>query len=231
MATKDHTTSKQKCAPKIIVSGDGKYWLQYIGFKEDLIAAGCCGEEMFAKKDKKCARRFDQYGDRYTINRWFVSREGRPIHRYKVLFKKPRDRAVTMPYGAEAVSAYEEYLRRREEHNKHIEEAQQQEKQHAAEEQKGPTNIAQWKESQLDGMRRFLNAIYDESLREELADRYPHDSYYQFRLSLEDDARLSEIKREFEKNYIALIRGARVIDRRPEAVISSRKIRLIINNR
>lgn len=91
---------------------DGVLMLVYLGLKDDLVNSGICTPQMLEPKERKHERRFDADNEPYCVSRYFVSRGGEPVRRYKVTRRKARATALKLLGAAEAIKKYDEWLRR-----------------------------------------------------------------------------------------------------------------------
>lgn len=93
--------------------GPGGTGLIYYGSAEDLIAAGVATEQMLAPCAKRGpgARRFDADGERYSVNRYWTTREGQPVRRFRVWRYKALATALQLPGAREAIAPHEQARR------------------------------------------------------------------------------------------------------------------------
>src|SRR5690349_19102429 len=74
--------------PRLNYRGQRVFGMSYVGIAEALIAAGVVTAPMLKHSGSK-ARRTDENGDSYRIDRWLGSRDGKPYSRYRVIRWKP----------------------------------------------------------------------------------------------------------------------------------------------
>jgi hypothetical protein len=90
--------------------GDDNVFVCYIGLGDDLIAAGVAPEGMIEgiPRQDRCRRRTDAEGHRYWKDSYFVSRDGKPVRRYRIRRPElPKATALRMAGVREALESYE----------------------------------------------------------------------------------------------------------------------------
>jgi hypothetical protein len=81
--------------------------LRYIGDATDLIAAGVATAEMLAPLQKKGPRPRGPNGERYSVDRYYVVRNGQPIRRCRLILWKVLNDAMGLPGALDALAAHE----------------------------------------------------------------------------------------------------------------------------
>lgn len=210
---------------------NGELMLVYYGLKEDLIATGAFTEEMFAPKEKRQARRVDSQGDKYTVERYWATRDGKPVQRYRVWRYKPKSRAPQLPGALRAITAYQKSLRdqshwyERQEEEQRLERERQRQDFERTRRLSLPTSPTDWKDKETDSTRTFISVLCDKNIRRKIAEGN------NFCLSEHDAEQLQELGNRFMSDYEDLMRSARVKDLRAETATAQRGyLQLVVNN-
>ena len=84
--------------------GELVFGFAYVGTAEALIAARVATEQMLERAGSR-ARRLDESGDGYRIDRWQASRDGHPYPRFRVIRWKRAEAAMRLPGARESMAA------------------------------------------------------------------------------------------------------------------------------